>query len=121
MRSTVDRLDKPSAYYLGKASHVSSASLLLSGLLGANEQTIQNKKRKYNRDRDDRDDRDRTPEEPEDPLKDATTLYVGNLSVKICCLERRGTYADAVKGHSTQPKSRFTSCLLSTDLSDNHS
>ena len=40
---------------------------------------IQNKKRKYNREREDRDDRDRTPEEPEDPLKDATTLYVGNL------------------------------------------
>ncbi|KAG7006216.1 nuclear cap-binding protein subunit 2 [Physcia stellaris] len=57
LRSTVDRLDRPSAYYLGK-----------------------NKKRKYHRDRDDRDDRDRTPEEQEDPLKDAATLYVGNLS-----------------------------------------
>ncbi|SLM39332.1 nuclear cap binding protein subunit 2 [Lasallia pustulata] len=58
--STVDRLDKPSAYYLGR-----------------------NKKRKYNRDRDDRDERDdreRTPEEQDDSLKDATTLYVGNLS-----------------------------------------
>lgn len=42
----------------------------------------QNKKRKYNRDRDDeREDRERTPEEQEDPLKDATTLYVGNLWV----------------------------------------
>lgn len=41
---------------------------------------LQNKRRKFNRDRDDRDDRERTPEEPpEDPLKDATTLYVGNL------------------------------------------
>jgi len=39
---------------------------------------FQNKKRKY--DRDDREDREKTPEEPaEDPLKDATTLYVGNL------------------------------------------
>ncbi|KAI4125109.1 MAG: hypothetical protein LQ347_005486 [Umbilicaria vellea] len=57
-RTTVDRLDKPSAYYLGR-----------------------NKKRKYNKDRDDeREDRERTPEEQEDPLKDATTLYVGNLS-----------------------------------------
>lgn len=43
-----------------------------------------NKKRKY-RDRNDDDVgreaayRDKTPEEPEDPLKDATTLYVGNL------------------------------------------
>ncbi|KAI4288259.1 MAG: hypothetical protein L6R35_002483 [Caloplaca aegaea] len=58
VRNTIERLDRPSAYYLGK-----------------------NKRRKFNRDRDDRDDRERTPEEPaEDPLKDATTLYVGNLS-----------------------------------------
>nr|AUW30722.1 putative nuclear cap binding protein subunit 2 [Cladonia uncialis subsp. uncialis] len=58
MQPTVDRLDKPSAYYLGR-----------------------NKKRKYGRDRDDDDvGRERTPEEPEDPLKDAATLYVGNLS-----------------------------------------
>jgi len=39
---------------------------------------VQNKKRKYDRDGDE--GRERTPEEPEeDPLKDATTLYVGNL------------------------------------------
>ena len=52
---------------------------------------MKNKKRKYGRDRDDDDvgreaayrDRDRTPEEPEDPLKDATTLYVGNLYVDL--------------------------------------
>ncbi|KAL8947529.1 MAG: hypothetical protein Q9222_006204 [Ikaeria aurantiellina] len=57
-RTLIERLDRPSAYYLGR-----------------------NKKRKYNRDREDRDDRDKTPEEPpEDPLKHATTLYVGNLS-----------------------------------------
>ncbi|MCJ1473038.1 nuclear cap binding complex subunit [Lambiella insularis] len=56
-RNTVDRLDKPSAYYLGK-----------------------NKKRKFDRDRDDREEREQTPEEQEDPLRDATTLYVGNLS-----------------------------------------
>lgn len=38
----------------------------------------QNKKRKY--DRDNEDGREKTPEEPAvDPLKDATTLYVGNL------------------------------------------
>lgn len=43
---------------------------------------VQNKKRKFNRDRDDRDEREKTPEEPEDPLKDATTLYVGNLYVE---------------------------------------
>ncbi|KAF8860405.1 RNA-binding domain-containing protein [Acephala macrosclerotiorum] len=57
VRNTVDRLDKPSAYYQSR-----------------------NKKRKYDRD-DDREGREKTPEEPtEDPLKDAATLYVGNLS-----------------------------------------
>ena len=43
----------------------------------------QNKKRKHDRDRDERDERVRTPEEQEDPLKDATTLYVGNLYIMI--------------------------------------
>ncbi|KAI4262381.1 MAG: hypothetical protein L6R38_008420 [Xanthoria sp. 2 TBL-2021] len=57
MRTTIERLDRPSAYYLGR-----------------------NKKRKFNRDRDDHDDREKSPEEQDDPLKDATTLYVGNLS-----------------------------------------
>ena len=39
---------------------------------------FQNKKRKY--DRDEEIGRERTPEEPaDDPLKDAATLYVGNL------------------------------------------
>ncbi|MCJ1486268.1 nuclear cap binding complex subunit [Schaereria dolodes] len=67
MRSTVDRLDKPSAYYLGRMMLIQSLPK-------------QNKKRKHDRDRDERDERVRTPEEQEDPLKDATTLYVGNLS-----------------------------------------
>lgn len=52
----IERLDRPSAYYLGK----------------------QNKKRKF--DRDDRDGESKPKEPEEDPLKDATTLYVGNLS-----------------------------------------
>ncbi|KAL8996756.1 MAG: hypothetical protein Q9188_006490 [Gyalolechia gomerana] len=56
VRNTVDRLDRPSAYYLGR-----------------------NKRRKFNKDHVGREDRERTPEAPEDPLKDATTLYVGNL------------------------------------------
>ena len=38
---------------------------------------FQNKKRKY--DRDEEIGRERTPEPEEDPLKDAATLYVGNL------------------------------------------
>ena len=40
---------------------------------------MQNKRRKYGRDREGREDREKSPEEPEDPLKDAATLYVGNL------------------------------------------
>ncbi|KAK2066584.1 hypothetical protein P8C59_000389 [Phyllachora maydis] len=64
LRPTVDRLDKPSAYYGAK------------------------NKRSSNRYRDGRDGRDGENEanggsseaEVADPLKDATTLYVGNLS-----------------------------------------
>ncbi|QKX59105.1 uncharacterized protein TRUGW13939_06236 [Talaromyces rugulosus] len=50
--STVDRLDRPSAYYQGK-----------------------NKRRRYN----EREEAEKA-EEQNDTLKDATTLYVGNLS-----------------------------------------
>ncbi|KAK7940852.1 RNA recognition motif domain protein [Apiospora aurea] len=65
-RNTVERLDRPSAYYLNR----------------------NNKKGRRN-DRNNRDEKDgdtemannQQPEEPpEDPLKNATTLYVGNLS-----------------------------------------
>lgn len=51
--TTVDRLDRPSAYYIGKS-----------------------KKRKYNSDRDE----DDKQEDPAALLDNATTLYVGNLS-----------------------------------------
>ena len=40
---------------------------------------LQNKKRKYDKDRDGREDREKSAEEPDDPLKNAATLYVGNL------------------------------------------
>ncbi|GAB7354498.1 hypothetical protein MBLNU459_g4967t1 [Dothideomycetes sp. NU459] len=53
LRSTVDRLDRPSSYATGK-----------------------NKRKRYQRAPDD----DTKSPEPEDKLKDATTLYVGNLS-----------------------------------------
>ncbi|KAL9593610.1 MAG: hypothetical protein Q9219_007469, partial [cf. Caloplaca sp. 3 TL-2023] len=57
IRNTVERLDRPSAYYLGR-----------------------NKRRKFQKDRaGGGDDRENSPEEPEDPLAEATTLYVGNL------------------------------------------
>ncbi|PWY70476.1 small subunit of nuclear cap-binding protein complex [Aspergillus heteromorphus CBS 117.55] len=51
LHNTVDRLDRPSAYYVGK-----------------------NKRRKYSQDEPEK------VEEPVDNLKNATTLYVGNLS-----------------------------------------
>lgn len=73
IRNTVDRLDKPSAYYLGRVRVPS-----LSATAPANAVPPQNKKRKY---RDEPIGRETTPEEPEDPLKDAATLYVGNLYV----------------------------------------
>lgn len=62
VRNTVDRLDKPSAYFnaAGKRRH-----------------------QQHNR----RDEEEDKPQEPiDDPLKDATTLYVGNLSVLLLYL-----------------------------------
>ncbi|KAL7626220.1 nuclear cap binding complex subunit [Parahypoxylon ruwenzoriense] len=61
-RSTVDRLDRPSAYYHSR-----------------------NKRKRNDHDRDNKDGEtegaDAQPEEPpEDPLRNAATLYVGNLS-----------------------------------------
>ncbi|KAF4471645.1 RNA recognition motif domain-containing [Fusarium albosuccineum] len=54
VRSTVERLDRPSAYYQSR-----------------------NKRR---RDRDEGENADNSTNPPADPLADATTLYVGNLS-----------------------------------------
>ncbi|KAF2757718.1 nuclear cap binding protein subunit 2 [Pseudovirgaria hyperparasitica] len=55
LRNTIDRLDRPSSYTANK-----------------------NRRHRNNR-RDDDGERTRSPE-PDDKLKDATTLYVGNLS-----------------------------------------
>ena len=55
VRNTVDRLDKPSAYF--------------------------NSRSKRRRDDRGRDEEEPQPEPVDDPLKDATTLYVGNLYV----------------------------------------
>ncbi|KAK3322590.1 hypothetical protein B0H66DRAFT_531924 [Apodospora peruviana] len=55
-RTTVERLDRPSAYYNSR-----------------------NKRRRPDHQRDGDDDASNHAE-PEDPLRDATTLYVGNLS-----------------------------------------
>ncbi|KAM7195717.1 hypothetical protein V8F33_006566 [Rhypophila sp. PSN 637] len=56
-RPTVDRLDRPSAYY-----------------------TNRNRRRNHRDSRDGDGDTDIKNEEENDPLADATTLYVGNLS-----------------------------------------
>ncbi|KXX73285.1 Nuclear cap-binding protein subunit 2 [Madurella mycetomatis] len=57
-RQTVDRLDQPSAYFNNRS-----------------------KRRRFEKDRRDGDDDATMQDQPEeDPLKDATTLYVGNLS-----------------------------------------
>ncbi|KAK0621221.1 hypothetical protein B0T17DRAFT_280321 [Bombardia bombarda] len=55
IRSTVERLDRPSAYYTSR-------------------------RRRPDNHRDGEEDTNMQPEQTEDPLKDATTIYVGNLS-----------------------------------------
>lgn len=84
MQSTVDRLDRPSAYYLGRVSLRLGETLWPDRVLI--DLPYQNKKRKFDRDRgnDERDGNEPKVEEP-DPLKDATTLYVGNLYVVAVC------------------------------------
>ncbi|KAI4174617.1 MAG: hypothetical protein LQ343_002190 [Gyalolechia ehrenbergii] len=94
VRNTVDRLDRPSAYYLGR-----------------------NKRRKFNKDHVGREDRERTPEAPEDPLKDATTLYVGNLyAERDLHLGIRGAVR-SLRGtdRSTQQKNRYMNYLQSEE------
>mgnify|MGYP001940386194 CR=1 FL=1 len=70
LRSTIDRLDKPSSYAtakVGAATHDVRLAML----------TFPQKRKRDRNTRDD--DRGRSPS-PEDKLRDATTLYVGNLS-----------------------------------------
>lgn len=80
VRNTVDRLDRPSAYYTSRAS-------LISLPRATNSQANiyppgpQFNKRGRRNDRGDDHNGDGEPEQPpEDPLANATTLYVGNLS-----------------------------------------
>ncbi len=80
---------------------------------------IQNKKRKFDRDRDERESKDRREEEAADPLKDATTLYVGNLYVVSLPFVRTAEQTlRVITGHSTPPRSKYMSCLQS-ELSAN--
>lgn len=75
-RNTVERLDKPSSYAASKV-----AASISTDIAPSSNFTLQNRRRKYNRDGDEGDRREKTPEF-EDKLKDATTLYVGNLYVR---------------------------------------
>jgi nuclear cap-binding protein subunit 2 len=82
-RATVERLDQPSAYFNNRVSFLCdkfaggySKCLTHGSLLS------QNKRRRFDGkdQRDADDDVNMQPDQPEeDPLKDATTLYVGNL------------------------------------------
>ena len=69
--STVERLDRPSAYYLGRVGLNVQRSVECSN-------RSQNKKRRHGQ--DEPDDREQKQKKEEQELKDATTLYVGNLS-----------------------------------------
>lgn len=77
LRSTVDRLDRPSSYTIGKVRH--SCFPFLTKTLD-HKLNIDQKKRKYVRAPEDT--REPSPE-IEDKLKDATTLYVGNLYASL--------------------------------------
>jgi hypothetical protein len=69
----------------------------------------QNKKRKFDRDRDERDSKDRRDEEV-DPLKDATTLYVGNLYATFPLFVLAPKQFLRVRaGHSTLQRNKSTS------------
>lgn len=67
--NTVERLDRPSAYYQSKV--LSSQRIYSNPAL---TRPSQNKRRRYN-------DRDDKHEDQNDELRNATTLYVGNLYV----------------------------------------
>lgn len=100
LRNTVDRLDKPSAYYQSRVGHPTVLCILRLTDMALHFQN----KRKYNRADDGQEERPRTPEEPaEDPLKDATTLYVGNLyvCVVISHISRRKSWLTSIRSFYT--------------------
>lgn len=88
VRATVDRLDRPSAYF--NNARVSFPRLTLASTSAktwhlTTATTVQHKRRRFDKDQRDGDDdtAGMHPEnrEDDDPLKNATTLYVGNLQV----------------------------------------
>ena len=80
VRNTVDRLDKPSAYYQNRVSYSTdlrfSTKLTMAFL-------SQNRRGKYDRN-DGPDDKDKAPEDtPEDPLRDATIDLIRHHVVSV--------------------------------------
>lgn len=73
--NTVDRLDRPSAYFGGKVSSIDSAAAARKPAWRRTrlKDRPQNKRRRYN------EEEEQQQEKPDDKLKNATTLYVGNL------------------------------------------
>ncbi len=79
-RTTVDRLDKPSAYFNNRVKPHDDELSSPSSRTDLRSRNLQNKRRRPDRrDGDDDFEARQDQPEPEDPLKDATTLYVGNL------------------------------------------
>ncbi|KAK0710896.1 hypothetical protein B0H67DRAFT_267481 [Lasiosphaeris hirsuta] len=80
-RPTVDRLDRPSAYFNNRVSTRNEGHSTPGSRTDDGSRYPQNKRRRPGQDRRDDDDTKMQHDEPEDdPLRDATTLYVGNLS-----------------------------------------
>ena len=95
--NTVDRLDRPSAYYVGKVRESTAAAWLPTRPPEVLTR-LQNKRRsRYN----DRDEDEPEREDPMTKLKDATTLYVGNLYVM-------SGNAPVRKAPLTRPRSFYT-------------
>ena len=86
--NTVDRLDRPSAYYVGKVcvKFLYIRFKMEPGSESTLIESMQNKRRRYN----DRDDEREREEDPSTKLQNATTLYVGNLYGPHQVLTREG-------------------------------
>lgn len=82
-RNTVDRLDRPSAYYQGRVSYIWQ--------IGIDAYVFeQKKKRTQDQEGDDKEKDTAVEDIDDDPLKNAATLYVGNLWVAVIV---RGVHA----------------------------
>ena len=108
--NTVGRLDRPSAYYVGK---VCTPNLpVKTGLVGGQAliEDTQNKRRRHNSRDDDRE----KGEDPMAKLQNATTLYVGNLYAPTAALARETVALKHDAGRSTLQRNKFTNFFQST-------